>query len=308
METVDSIEVSASQTAPREYRRASDPLPQLIERLKDRSTCLRALNEVARLGPLALDALPWLRDLLTETDPRILAAAARAVGHIGYNALPAMLELMSHSEKVVRREIVWALARLGVAAKPALPVLCRALQDSDPRTAAGAAQCLANMGPAAEPAIPDLINALDTANLIQSRLIAKALSDIGPKALPALIAAVDDSRPFVRHEAIVAIGFMGMRAGSAVPVLINRLQRLCHSRQASSAENKIDDSSQTVATEVFALTVDPLQEILSIIDTLKRMGPAAAAARTVLQNALHDSDPKVSQAASEALLQIAGWH
>lgn len=309
----DSLQTSESQanSAPeielRSFDRSTDPLPQILEKLRQPSNVLEALNEVARLGPLAIEALPTICALLAEAKGRIGSAAAKAIGQMGVEVLPTMVKLLSHRDRVVRREIVWAIARLGALARPAIPALCRALRDPDARTAAGAAQSLANLGPAAEPAVPDLIESLNTSNLVQSRLVAKALSLIGPKALPALLAAVEDPRPIVRHEAIVAIGFMGMRGGPAVPTLVQRLKALCNSRHDNLNQRKADEMSQTVATAVLCESLEPIQEILTLIETLGRIGPAASAARPVLEGLSNDPESEIREAARTALGHIAGW-
>ncbi len=285
-----------------------DPLPQLIEDLKDPLRRLAAIHEMGRLGPLASDALPQLRELFQTLDHEILASAAKAVGQMGLEAIPLLKELLKHPRRSVRREAVWALARLGAQAKECIPDLGCALRDPDPRTAAGAAQALANMGALAEAAIPDLLDALNSVNLIHSRLVAKALSNIGPKALPALVARLNDPRPFVRREIIVAIGFMGMRGGSAVRALIERfhqVRRLCSTAGESSQE--IDEFQKTQPTYVLTSDFDSIGEAILILDTLGRIGPAAQEAKTVLQQVLHDHDPRLRHTAAQALLQITGW-
>jgi HEAT repeat protein len=116
-----------------------------------------------------------------------------------------LIQAVSHSNKQVRREAVWALARLGSTGKSALTALTGALRDSDLRVRLGAAQALASMGPDARAAIPSLIEALHDTNLVYCRLAAQALVRIGRAALPALHQASQASDTVVRREALWAL-------------------------------------------------------------------------------------------------------
>lgn len=307
MQTANALPFESEQSFGNDSITIDDPLPQLIADLKDASKRQAAIHELGRLGPLACDALPHLRELFHSSETETLAPAARAVGQMGLEALSLLTELLKHPRRSVRREAVWALARLGPQAKSAIPALCETLRDPDPRTAAGAAQALANMGPLAESAIPDLLEALNSVNLIHSRLVAKALSNVGPRALPALLTRLGDPRPFVRREVIVAIGFMGMRAAPAVPALTQRLQELRHQEGIAPAPKEIDEFEKTIPTSVLVVDFDPRDEAVTILETLARIGPAALAAKATLQEMLRDADPRLSHTAAQTLLQITGW-
>ena len=95
--------------------------------------------------------------------------------------------MLTHNDKYVRRNAVWAIGRFGPLARPVLADLCAGLKNSDPRTASGAAQALGNIGADAAEAVPALAEAMRGTNIVLCRLAAKALSQIGSPALSTLI-------------------------------------------------------------------------------------------------------------------------
>src|SRR5262245_39896145 len=92
-----------------------DPLPELIQRLGDTdlSRRLRAIADLASLGPLAGEAISALESLLAQDNSDIRAAAARALGRMGAVALEPLMRALAHTDKQVRRQAIWALARMG---------------------------------------------------------------------------------------------------------------------------------------------------------------------------------------------------
>ena len=56
---------------------------------------------------------------------------------MGLDAIPYLSSMLTHPDKYVRRNAVWALGKLGPLAKVAVPAICAALKDADPRTASG---------------------------------------------------------------------------------------------------------------------------------------------------------------------------
>ena len=140
-------------------------------------------------------------------------------GRWGRTPCPPSVAMLDHQDKYVRRHAVWALGKLGPLARTALPDLCEALRDPDPRTASGAAQALGSMGAEGADAVLALAEAMRGTNIVLCRLASKALSQIGWPALATLIAHLQHADPFVRGEAALALGWMGVPARSAVPFL-----------------------------------------------------------------------------------------
>jgi HEAT repeat protein len=184
-----------------------DTVSVLLKSLKHSSAQVRrsAAAALESFGAEAKSAIPILMKSLSDPDLITQVAATRALGGIGRAAVPALLQALNHPDKLVRREAVWALARVGPAGKAALPAVADALKDSDLKVRLGAAQALGAMGPEAHAAIPSLIEALHDTNLIFCRLAAQALVRIGPKSLPALQQANQSPDDFVRREASWAL-------------------------------------------------------------------------------------------------------
>src|SRR4051812_40979549 len=88
-----------------------DPVPALIRSLRTGPAAdrLRAAKDLGRLGWLARDALPALAAAADDEDAKVREAAAQAVGQMGPDALAALVKLLSHDDKYVRRQAVWAL-------------------------------------------------------------------------------------------------------------------------------------------------------------------------------------------------------
>lgn len=291
-----------------------DPLPDLIEGLKDRLPTMRfrAAKALGRLGWLARDALWDLAEALDDENPKVREASAQAIGQIGIDAVPTLVFMLKHSDKYVRRQAVWALARLGSLARTTLPYLCDALKDTDPRTATGAAQAIGNMGSEGADAIPALAEAMRGTNIVLCRLASKALSQIGPAAIPTLIEHLQHADPFVRGESALALGWMGPSAAVAVPYLIALLNANVTSQdpaQTVSSTNALPNAL-TPATPLF---ISPAEKAgpeessqLFAIQALGRIGPAAIAALPTLQEITSQGPEPLRPAAQTAIRLIQG--
>lgn len=149
----------------------------------------------------------WLRAAQGES-PESDSVEARAIRHIGTNAIPTLLAyaaawdtpltkflvhwralhprfylpVSSQYDKETLGEIGFAL--LGPEEKSAVPELIRLLRENDYAEWTSAARCLASIGPAAEPAVPDLIKVCERENAAggNSSAAAYALGRIGPSA------------------------------------------------------------------------------------------------------------------------------
>jgi HEAT repeat protein len=231
---------------------------------------------------------------------------------MGPDALPALTAMLTHNDKYVRRNAVWAMGKLGPIARVALRDLCQVLKDSDPRTASGAAQALGNMGADGAEAVPQLAEAMRGTNIVLCRLAAKALSQIGPPALATLIAHLQHSDPFVRGESALALGWMGPSARSAVPFLakVVRGPRAFDERPASSKKPS-DSVFSGTATPTALPTPDASGSAedncrVYAAQALGRIGPAAARAVSDLQDAAHNGSTALRAAIDQAIRMIQG--
>lgn len=287
---------------------ADDPLPDLIRGLKSpiadqRIRCARA---VGRLGVSARASVPLLMAATRDQDATVREAAAQAIGLMGVEFLPQLIQLLHHEDKYVRRHAVWAIGKQGAAARSAIPALCEALRDVDPRTASGAAQSLGNMGEDAADAVPDLMEAMRGTNIVLCRLAAKALSQVGTPALASLVDHLRDRDPFVRGEAALAVGWIGPAAAAAIPGLI----AIITARQPLPMRSPHSLSHQTPVTAVAPTPQPPNPEessCLYAVQALGRIGPAAMDAVPALLQICQEPQEALRQAAQLALKQIRGY-
>ena len=228
------------------------PVERLAEFLHHRKSTYRraALVGLTRYGPAAEAAVPALVDSLGDNDARIRRATVEALGAIGSNAeaaVPALVECLDDSDTNVRRAAAEALGNIGPKAEPAVSSLVECLDDNDTNVRRAAAEALGNIGLKAESAIPVLEKALDDEDESVCCAIAMALWYIAGKASlrsalddkgvrcamavvvwniagkPASTTTLDDGVASVRCEAAAALKWMGAKAESAVPSLVECL-------------------------------------------------------------------------------------
>lgn len=83
-----------------------------------------------------------------------------ALARIGGDAVDPLIAALSDAEPAVRTAAAKALAAIGPDASRATPALMRALDDRDERVRVAAARALGQIGPAAHEAIPALLQVL----------------------------------------------------------------------------------------------------------------------------------------------------
>lgn len=124
---------------------------------------VEALGLTAARVPEALDGL--VEALRCSPFVAVRAASARALGRLGPAARAAVVPLVMagddegrdiDTDREVRRESEWALARIGAPAAEDVPGLTVLLGHRESRVRLGAAQALGRAGPAARAAVPAL--------------------------------------------------------------------------------------------------------------------------------------------------------
>jgi HEAT repeat protein len=116
-----------------------------------------------------------------------------------------------------------ALTRMGLRIAP---VLIDAMGDDHPEVRRGAGHALHKLGPAT---VPFLIRALKHEKADVRERAARGLYDLAPhaqKAIPALTEALNDTDPFVRQWAVVAVGDLGYHFGPVLKVAVPGLAAL----------------------------------------------------------------------------------
>ncbi len=122
-----------------------------------------AAEHLGKLGPAAKEAVPDLLRHLNSDNPRVFAAAARALGRIGPEpgVVEGLISAIASDTEDPQVAPIEALIDIG---PPAIPQLVAALrhdwlaESNDIRE--GAAYALGRMGPTATEAVPGLVEAL----------------------------------------------------------------------------------------------------------------------------------------------------
>jgi HEAT repeat protein len=94
----------------------------------------------------------------------IKETAVDALGRIGGQAVPTLVNTLNDPNPRVRAEAARALARIGPEATEAVPALIARLDDPDEEVRQAAARALGQVGPAAATAVPALISLIDAAS------------------------------------------------------------------------------------------------------------------------------------------------
>jgi HEAT repeat protein len=222
-----------------------------------------AFRILDRTSPPSEQLVPALVEVLSDTDRTMRCRAAIALGEIGPAArvaVPVLLPLLKGKEKTERRAAVYALARIGPYGKKARALLLAALDEEEMR--AGAVVALARMGAEARPAVPQLVAALEDEDPLVRCGAAWALARMGAEARPAvprLVAALEDKDPLVRCGAAWALGNLGPEAASATEALVMMLHSPDEFLQASTARalGRIGPRARAAVPTLRALSTDP---------------------------------------------------
>jgi hypothetical protein len=126
------------------------PLPDLISTLENADTRYEladAMNQVARYGPEAAEAVPsllcFLRDSPSSSDVVIPAVnALAAIGPPAAEAVPDLIELLQDDYGPIRAQAAYALGSIGKLARCSVPALATLLWDSDSHVQMNAAGAL----------------------------------------------------------------------------------------------------------------------------------------------------------------------
>ncbi|MBZ5626408.1 MAG: HEAT repeat domain-containing protein [Acidobacteriia bacterium] len=182
-------------------------IPSLIEALKNNDGGVRdgAVRALADFGPDAKAAVPPLIELMKDNDDFF---AGDALGSIGAEAVPALVEALAAGETRIRCQAACALGRVRAGAEEAVPALVAALNDDDRRVRVWSVMALDQIGATTKGAVPALIEALKNADEAVRYIAADALGRIGvaaKEAVPALIEALHDDDSDVRDKATEAL-------------------------------------------------------------------------------------------------------
>ena len=198
----------------------------------------------------------WI-GLLGSSDPHKMVEAIMAVGMIGRDARkaePVLLEALKHPDEDVRWLAAQHIGSIdpGEDAANALLEVLKNLQEAT-IVRASAASSLGRVRADVTDAIPVLSQALSSDDALLSVNAAASLVKIDPgscqNVLNVLLDGLKDSRSFVRHSAILALGIVAKDAKEAVPGLANALkdeERMCRLAAAQVLEGLGEEAKDAV--------------------------------------------------------------
>jgi HEAT repeat protein len=306
-------------------------VPALIEILTNPNERVRsaACTALGQIGDIS--AIPALR-----VHAEVMQDARQALTKLGGTSMSLLEAAGTLAEQsqwgVLCRALTSNLVRAAIVqlGNSAVPALIVALRDDDPKIRQAACTALGQIGDPSP--VPALIACLDQQDI--SEAAANALVQIGKPAVPALIRAITRPSSRVRCAACTALGQIGDTA--AVPVLIQRLEDADSNVRsaACTALGQIGDAAAIPALRVHAELMEEarhalyklggtsmsLQEAVRTLseqnqwgvlsraltsnkfrDAIVQLGSSAVPA---LIDVLRDVDPKIRQAACNALGQI----
>ncbi|MHC4983142.1 MAG: HEAT repeat domain-containing protein [Planctomycetota bacterium] len=254
-----------------------------------------------------------------------------------------LIEQLKSGDAQTRAKAAFELGKLRMMIPEAVGPLAKALRDEDRQVRAFAAEALMELSGVAQPAIPDLIEATkdDFADVRQFSVM--ALSHIAParKQVVHIVAKIlkDDKSPEVRRAAagyflnLESLGRGYIRIlrradehhGSVFISTLGRVHQAIKVARPDLAEAKESDEDENVrqaaGNALAKLEVMDAEIIPTLLDLLKRpyadmrscaaevlgdIGDQSGRVIRALTEAVEDEDPRVRQAAEEALKKLKG--
>ena len=188
------------------------------------STREAAARSLGIIGSEARAAVPFLARALQDPDHQLWWEASTAMGHIGRDAVPALIAATDDQNAIVRRAVVYALALVGTNAETAVPALIRRLEDPDQTVRAAADYSVRAI---TDPLVPRLVKLTRDSSPAMRRQGLERLAVIRPSdgvVTNIFIRALGDPVAEVRLAAVKALRKESARAQAAVPALTQCLQ------------------------------------------------------------------------------------
>jgi HEAT repeat protein len=290
-----------------------------------------AVNLLLRIGLSAVGVYREFIMALRDSDHRVRATAAFALGGASTAVVPFLAESLRDPDGTVRRAAAHSLGRIGKDAAPALLAALRAA-DADPNLRVAALTGLMRLGADAAEAVPALVTSLGDANWAICRSAADALAAVGQAAVPGLVGALRDPNPQVRMtaidilrgiepppqaavlelaqmladphpeiviaaaEAMGEIGFVPAAAVTELVKMLNAAGAASDKRRTIMALGNVGPAAVAPLLAVVADTDGDLQR--TAFEALAKMGPAAIPALT---DTLRDTSAANRPAAAQVL-------
>jgi HEAT repeat protein len=188
-----------------------------------------AAESLWALGPLAKEAVPALRNALTDEDAHFRELAARTLLRIDHDlgvkeGVPVLARLLGDKTfpSHLREPIPGVLARVGPEAREAVPALVTLLEETGSTLDSRAAHALGRIGPDAAAAVPSLLKIIDKGPPLARDRAMVTLLRIAPNAARTRAAVVDNDR--WKSLYVGWLGSVGPRAARLLPALKQALR------------------------------------------------------------------------------------
>jgi HEAT repeat protein len=275
-------------------RHGSQAVPYLADGLKDTQPEVRtqAATSLGFVQAKPADVLPLLDKALHDENEEVRVAAAAALEQLGPPAAPLLLQAFRDKSDKVWKQALRSLIKMPADNRVLLPILVQATRHEDPHVRAGAAYALERFQ---ADAVEPLVHLLKTD---KDQSVHWAVVDvIDTIGMPARAAFADLIEPALKHPA------EKVRYGALVAML--KMQALEKYREALTLE-KYQERIGIVIPHLIRALEDrrdgrwrwQAAVILGVI------GPPARDAIPALTRARDDSEPRVRDAAREALTRI----
>lgn len=287
---------------------------------EQQGVALAALRALASIGPAAKEAAPIVAEL-AEADLSLGPQARATLAAIGEGAplppapdaseLPVLRAALADADGIAAGRAAFAIGRLAPQDAETVDALGAALEHGSPYARRHAALALRRIGPKGLPAVARAA----TEGTPRTRRLAAAafvpFASVAPdEFLPVGIALLTADDPYVRAEAIRALGVVGPRARDAVPAMVASLAAADrHLAQAAIwALGQMRSAASGAVphlVEVMETTGDPTETWMAIL-SLGEIGLAAepAVPSIVAVGRRRNPGPELFSPAVEALVRI----
>jgi HEAT repeat protein len=306
-----------------------------------------AADALGHIGEKARTAIPAMVEAFDDMDPSVVAAAARATGQMGTRASRAtgdLTALLDHDNASVREAASESLGNLGRRANKSAFDLNGRLRDPDPGVRAAAAVSLGQLGPRSKAsitdlirvlgdeddsvreaasgalvrmgkkAVPNLVRALQNGNPIFLQAVVDTLGRIGPVAVPRLSEALlEDRTPDIaRGYAAMALAQIADRNDTVIATLTEALEDPSANVRMSAAEalGHAGALAKPASAKLIEISIDSRESVLVrefAISALAKIAPGDATVEEALVYAVSDGNPRIYEAAVNALLRMRLW-
>jgi HEAT repeat protein len=278
----------------------------LMERTgaENRFAVLETLQE---MGSKAHAAVPFLVDMLNETQDFYVARALWSIERRADRVLPTLLkEFETHAEAIAD-----LCCEMGPQAAPLLPLLMDALTVDYWDLQWAAADAIGYVAEENATVLPKLLDALNHESSRVRSAAARSISRVGAPALDALEVIIRADDRFKRDFALYAAGNMGSVAAPLAPLLASMLHGA-----GADADHELslavalafisrDASAVPALMRVFEREA-LLSEAVRAVEALGHIGSGASEAIDLLQVIAADDDAptELTEAARESLAKI----